>query len=161
MPPSKKKPSAGRPPKFEEVSGPITVTLPHRTLKALEQIDRDRAKAMVKCVDAMTAATLGEHKRVEVIKVCQGYGLIVIGPCPSLANVPGLRLVEIAPLRFLLVITEGCSPYALELAIMDLIERLPPEESEERVLLTELRQQLSLHRRQDGMTTGEILFLNV
>lgn len=161
MNPTQKKSSAGRPPKFEEASGPITVTLPYRTLKALELIDRDRAKAMVKCVDAMTAAPLGEHKRVEVIKVCQGYGLIVIGPCPSLSRIPGLRLVEIAPLRFLLAITAGCSPHALELAIMDLIERLPPEETEERALLTELRQQLSLHRRREGVTTGEILFVDV
>ena len=156
-----KRPSAGRPPKFEEASSPITVTLPLRTLQALERVDRDRAKAMVKCVDALVATALDEQRRVEVIKVCEGYGLIVIGPCPSLANVPGLRLVEIAPLRFLLVITENCSPHALELAIMDLIERLPPEESEERALLIELRQQLSLHRRREGVSTGEILFVAV
>lgn len=156
-----KKTSAGRPPKFEEASSPVTVTLPLRTLGVLERVDRDRAKAIVKCADALAEAALDEKKRVEIIKVCEGNGLIVIGPCPSLKKIHGLRLVEIAPLRFLLAITEGCSPHALELGIMDILERLPPEEIEERALLSELRHQLSLHRHQEGVTTGEILFVDV
>lgn len=161
MPLSRKKPSAGRPPKFAEASSPVTVTLPHRTLQALERIDTDRAKAIVKCVDAVASGTQGERKRVEVIEVSEGCGLILIGPCPSLGRIPGLRLVEIAPLRFLLSITDGCTPHALELAIMDLIERLPPEAGQDRNLLVELRQQLSLHRRREGVSTGEILFIEV
>ena len=109
-----KKSSPGRPPKFEEASSPVTVTLPLRTLEILARVDRDRAKAIVKCADAMADAALGDKKRVEIIRVCEGSGLIVIGPCPSLRRIPGLRLVEIAPLRFLLAIIEGCSPHALD-----------------------------------------------
>src|SRR5690606_34115626 len=40
----------GRPPKFREPSGPVTVTLPNRTLAQLRRIDADRAKAIVKAV---------------------------------------------------------------------------------------------------------------
>lgn len=153
---------AGRPPKFKEASCPITVTLPFRTLRALEQIDGDRAKAIVKCVDAVTAAKSDNPSRVEIVKICEGSGLIIIGPCSSLASVPGLRLVEIAPLRFLLAITENWSFQGLELAIFDIIEKLPSEEIDERALLVELRNVLSLYRRQDGgLATGKILFVNI
>ncbi len=156
-----RKKSAGRPPKFEEASAPVTVTLPLRTLTSLQRIDQDRAKAIVKCADAVVAATLADRKRVEIIKVFEGSGLIVIGPCPSLHQLPSLRLVEIAPLRFLLVIMKGYSPHALELDIMDIIDRLAPEESEERALLSELRLELSFHRRQESMVSGELLFVDI
>lgn len=139
----------------------MTVTLPLRTLDALQRVDRDRAKAIVKCTDAIVDMDSAGRKAVEIIKVFDGQGLIVIGPCPSLHKIPGLRLVEIAPLRFLLAIMAGYSPHALELDIMDLIEELAPEESEERALLSELRQELSRHRRQESMASATILFVDV
>lgn len=37
----------------------------------------------------------------------------------------------------------------------------PPEEAEDRDLLIDLRRQLSLHRRREGVTTGEILFVDM
>lgn len=151
---------AGRPPKFAEASAPITVTLPLRTLESLRHIDQDRAKAIVKCADTVVATALADRKRVEIIKVVEGSGLIIIGPCPSLHKLPGLRLVEIAPLRFLLVIMQGYSPHALELDIIDIIDKLAPEEDEERALLSELRHELSFHRRQESMVSGEILFVD-
>lgn len=151
---------AGRPPKFEEPSAPVTVTLPLRVLTSLQHIDQDRAKAIVKCADTVVTTALVDRKRVEIIKVFEGSGLIVIGPCPSLHKLPGLRLIEIAPLRFLLVIMKGYSPHALELDIMDIIDRLAPEEHEEHALLSELRHELSLHRRQESMMSGEVLFVD-
>ena len=156
-----KKTTAGRPPKFEEASSPVTVTLPLRILTALQQVDADRAKAIVKCTEALVDSALANRKQVEIIKVLEGAGLIIIAPCPSLHKLPGLRLIEIAPLRFLLVIMKGYTPHALELDIMDLIESLAPEENEERGLLNELRRELSLHRRQESIESGEILFVDI
>ena len=161
MPKKKTATTLGRPPKFPEPCTQVTVTLPDRILQALQEMDADRAKAIVKCADAVVAATLADRKRVEIIKVFEGSGLIVIGPCPSLHQLPSLRLVEIAPLRFLLVIMKGYSPHALELDIMDIIDRLAPEESEERALLSELRHELSFHRRQESMVSGELLFVDI
>ena len=43
-----KKNGGGRPPKFDEPSRPITLTLPESTLEGLRQIDADRGQAVVK-----------------------------------------------------------------------------------------------------------------
>lgn len=156
-----RKAPVGRPAKFAEASLPVTVTLPLRTLASLQRIDQDRAKAIVKCTEAVTGAGLADKWHVEIIKVLDDCGLIVIGPCASLHKLPDLRLIEIAPLRFLLVILDNYSPHALELDIMDLIEGLAPEEEEERALLEELRLELSRHRRQDSMTSASILLVDI
>ena len=159
--PAKKlrKNAAGRPPKFAEASSPVTVTLPERILTLLRHIDMDRAKAIVKCAEAVAGTSLANKKQVETIQVFDGGRIIVIGPCASLARLPGLRLVEISPQRFLLVIMSGYSSHSLELDIMDIIEELAPEEKEERALLNALRYELSLHRRQDTLVSGEILLV--
>jgi len=95
---------AGRPRKFDEPSSPVTMTLPARILQQLKKIDSDRGKAIVKCVDEITAKSLGNEKRVEIVKVSNNSGLIVIGRCRCLESISWLRLVEIAPTRFMLSI---------------------------------------------------------
>ena len=49
----------GRPAKFDEPSRPVTITLPDRILERLEEIDGDRAKAVVKAVEAVLAGGPG------------------------------------------------------------------------------------------------------
>jgi hypothetical protein len=156
-----KKTAAGRPPKFAEPSSPITVTLPRRILEKLEELDSDRGKAIVKCVDAVAGTILANEKKIEVVKMSENVGLIVIGPCRCLANIPWLRLIEISPARFLLSIPPGTAMASLEVAIIDLLEHLPADEVAEKVLLEELRRLLSHHRRQEEMTKGEILFIDI
>jgi hypothetical protein len=153
--------TAGRPPKFAEPSSPVTLTLPHRILRQLEMLDGDRGKAIVKCVEALTATALTEGKRVEIVKISDNSGLIVIGPCKSLAEIDWLRLVEIAPARFLLSLPSGTDVSSLEVAIMDVIEHLPAGESSERKLLEELRSLIAHHRRLKEVTKGEILFVEI
>ncbi len=157
----RKKKSVGRPPKFDEESNQITLTLPQRTLNLLRIIDDDRSRAIVKCVDAIAQKESEQKKYIKVVRMCDEKGLIVIGPCHSLAKIPGLRLVEIAPLRYLLAISENCSSHSLELAIMDLIDNLTQEENGDMELLVELRRQLSSHRRKNNITTAEILFVDI
>jgi len=150
----------GRPPKFNEKSSPITVTLPHRIIQQLESVNMDRAKAIVKCVDSMIGSTWTDEKRVEVVQISEDTGLIVVGPCQSLEKILWLKLIEITPCRFLLAVPTGTAIESLEVAIMDLIEGLPQDEISEKTLLTDLRQKLSHHRRQDGVSKGEILFIS-
>lgn len=152
--------TAGRPPKYDEPCSPVTVTLPLRILHQLEELDRDRGKAIVKCVEAIAGSILGE-KKVEVVKISEGTGLIVIGPCRSLAKIPWLRLIEIAPTRFMISIPTGTEVASLEVAIMDLLENLPANEMYEKLLMEELRRLLSHHRRQQEVTKGEILFVGI
>lgn len=153
--------TAGRPPKFDEPSRPVTVTLPHRILRRLEELDADRGKAIVKCVEAVAGAVLGDEKRVEVVAVSEGAGMIVIGPCRCLAKIPWLRLIEIAPARFILSIPTGTGAASLEVAILDLLEHLTADEVHEKHMLEELRRLLSHHRRQQEVTRGEILFVDI
>lgn len=152
---------AGRPPKFDEPSSPITVTLPSRILKQLKEIDSDRGKAIVKCVEGTTTKAFSDEKKVEIVKISDDASLIVIGRCRCLQNIPWLRLVEISPARFILSIVPGTSVTSLEVAILDLIEHKAADNDYERGLLEELRQCISHHRRQEIVTKGEILFLKL
>ncbi len=156
----KKRFRSGRPPKFSEESSPITVTLPRRTVKNLQKIDNDRAKAIVKCVDEITLRTGCEKNKVDVVQVSKDTGLLVIPPSQKLKSIPWLQLIEITPLRYLMAIPTGTAVEALEIALVDLIENLQETDADERILLTDLRQKLSQHRRKDGLSKGEILFIN-
>lgn len=156
----KKKASGGRPPKFSEESGPITVTLPRRIVQKLETIDSDRAKAIVKCVESTIESAWSDEKMVKVIEVEKGIGMIVVGPSESLKNIPWLRMIEIAPCQFLLAIPTGTAMELLEVVIMDLIEHLPEDQIGEKGLLTDLRLKLSHNRRKEALSKGEILYIN-
>jgi len=153
--------TAGRPKKFAEPSSPVTVTIPHRILRKLKELDSDWGKAIVKCVEAFPEIALDDKKKVEVVKLSEKAGLIVIGPCKYLANIPWLRLLEISPVRYLISIPIGTDVASLEVALMDLIENLPVGESSDKSLLDEFRQCISHYRRTEELTKGEILFVAI
>lgn len=155
-----RKPSAGRPPKFQEASRPVTVTLPVRVLKALESVSPDRAEAIVKCVEAVSGKGDQALKAVELVEVIPGKALIVVGPSRLLKQTDWLRLAEIAPARFLLVLPSGTPVDTLEVAVQDLIERLGPDDEGERRVLTELRALLADQRRQKTVSKAELLFVD-
>ncbi len=150
----------GRPPKFEEAGRPVTTTLPERTLQQLEAIDSDRARAIVKAAAAATRADSRTATQVEVVEAYPGQGMIVVGPSKSLRKISLLRLVEIAPARFLLVVPSGTAMEALEVAVTDLQEHLSPGETYERDLLTELHRVLRHRRRAQEVSKAEILLLS-
>lgn len=153
-----RKTRGGRPPKFAEESSPVTVTLPRRIVRDLEIIDSDRAKAIVKCVDFMIRAK-SEERRVEVVQVTKDNALLIVPPSRHLQAISWLQLVEIAPSRCLLVIPSGTAIEALEIALVDLIERLPAEDAGEKGLLADLREKLRKSRRSEAFSRGEILFV--
>jgi len=156
-----KRSSGGRPKKFDEASRPVTVTLPKRTLRQLRMINEDRALAIAKAVDIVAGSTTNPARPVEVVEVSKGKAIIVIGPSKSLREIPWLHMVEIAPIRYLLCMPTGTSTESLEVAILDLLENLPPEEAEERILLEELRKYIGHQRRQKMVSKGELLFIDV
>ncbi|MGE4560279.1 MAG: hypothetical protein AB7E77_08760 [Desulfobulbus sp.] len=160
MPKKKIRTGSGRPPKFQEPSTSITLTLPQRILRNLEDIDKDRAKAIVKCVEAVLSLGPEAKNKVELINISDEAAVLSIGPCRSLEKIPWLHLVEITPSRFLLTVPAGTPMTELEVALLDLIETLPEEQSGDRGALLEIRQQLTLHRRQDQVNTREIFLLN-
>jgi hypothetical protein len=137
----------------------MTVTLPERTLARLAAIDSDRAKAIVKAADAMPC---GEETRKlpELVEVAPGVSVILVGPSDSLQRIKWLRMIEIAPSRFLLVIPSGTSIDSLELAVIDLLENLELHEEWDRAVLQHLRTLFGSLRRGSELSKAEVLLIN-
>lgn len=153
------KKSAGRPPKFSEPSRPITVTLPERVLKKLQLIDSDRGLAITRSVDALVSDASLQRPPLEIVQICDGQGLIVIGYSKVLSRMPGVQLVEISPLRYLISMQPGGSVDSFELALIDLIDHIPASEDSEVAMLLELREILKRIRQTQGVTKAEILLV--
>lgn len=156
----RKKHNGGRPRKFREPSHPVTVTLPERILKGLEKIDSDRARAIVKATDSVLHTIVDKEPGVEIVEVEKGLGLIIVHSSKTLCQIPWLRLVELMPSRYLLIIPSGTSVDSLEISILDLIERLSGAEIEERKMLSKLRNIFKSHRSACSVSKGELLFVN-
>src|SRR5690242_5281845 len=150
---------SGRPPKFSEPRRPVTVTLPESTLDRLASIDADRARAIVKVTDAAMPLDTKEQ-RVQLVEVGPGLGVIIVGPSQILRRIEWLRLVEVAPTRFLLTIAAGTSVEALEVAITDLLEAVDADDAWEQSLLSELRDLIRNLRRRGGLSKAEMLFID-
>lgn len=159
--PSIEKGAGGRPPKFKEFRRPITVTLPDRILKALERVSPDRARALVKCVETAIGTGNGGNKPVELAEVLPGKALIVVNSNRSLSQIEWLRLVEIAPARYLLVLPPGMPIERLEVEMRDLRESLEAGDKEEHLLLEQLQKLLVQQRRQKTLSKGELLLVDM
>lgn len=141
---TRKKHPGGRPRKFATPSRPITVTLPESTLQHLHAIDPDRARAIVRATDIALQRTQTPPPTPEIVNISPDLGLIVVGPCSALRRIPWIRLIEIAPLRFIISVPTGISTDSLEVALNDLLDSLPRAEERD---LAILRQLLALLRR--------------
>lgn len=148
----------GRKPKFQEPSSSITITLPDRILQQLQTVDSDRAKAIVKCVEN-TLAAKSRHNDIELLAVTDKEGVMVIGPCKILENIPWIKLIEIAPFRYLVSQPVGTSIESLEIALIDILEKMPEEQSEERAMILNIRQQIKQQREMETIHTREILMM--
>lgn len=155
-----KKNTGGRPPKFEEPSRPITVTLPESTLEGLLQIHPDRAQAIAKLTAMALSQGVRSRPLVEIVNVAAKTGLLIIGPCEPLRQIPFLHLVEVAPSRFLLALDPGNDFKSLEIAIHDVLEDIPESESRERNLIQQLLEKIKTLRKAERMSMAEILLVS-
>ena len=157
---AERKKSGGRPPKFKEARRPITITLPERTLHQLAAIHPDRARAIVKSVEAMAGAEGQTDDLVKLVEVLPGKSLVMVGPCCSLQKIQWLQMAEIVPGRYVLILPSGQPVDSLEVAVMDLIEHLTPEFAHEKPLLDSLRILLTKLRRGKKISKAEIIFFD-
>jgi len=157
----KEKLKSGRPPKFRGPRRPITVTLPEGTLKRLASIDPDRARAIVKATEAAMPIDAKNYNPIEIVEVGDGLGIIIVGPSPMLEKIEGLRLVEVAPLRFLLTIPLGTSIDSFAMAVIDAFENGANCEDWERSILMQLRNLIRNLRRQGGLSKAEMIFVDI
>jgi hypothetical protein len=149
----------GRPPKFQERRRPVTVTLPESTLARLVAIDPDRAQAIVKATDAAMPLDGTQDKRVELVEIGSGLGIILVGPSRYLQKIKWLRLVEVAPTRFLLTIPTGTAIDSLEIAIIDLLQDLKPHDEWELSILQQLRDLMRKLRLGGKLFKEELMFI--
>ena len=147
----------GRPAKFDEPSKPVTMTLPLRILDRLSEIGDDRARAVVKAVEA---ALGGGGKTapapVEELAVSDDEALLVVARSRLLASVPWLTMIEIAPGRHLVSLREGVPVEKLEVALEDLLDGGKARGAERDVLRT-LLERIRTPRRNRAVRTENIL----
>jgi hypothetical protein len=149
----------GRPPKFDEPRRVVTVTLPERTLRQLAAVEPDLARAVVKVAQKALAGGRSPKAPVELIEAFPGTSVIVVAASRALRKIPWLRLIEIAPSRFLLTIVPGTPVETFEVELLDALESLPKDDHHERKILTELHRSLRSLRRGGAIRKAEILFV--
>jgi hypothetical protein len=151
----------GRPPKFCEPRHAVTMTLPVRILDQLAAIDPDRTRAVVKVTTAVMGNDPKRFKPVELVEMAPGESLIVVGPNKALKQIPWLKLIEIAPARFLLTVPVGTPIEALEVALRDLFNNPKLQNNErETTVLQELLNLIGHQRRTLKMSKAEILIVD-
>ena len=150
----------GRPPKFQEPRRPITVTLPESTLAKLAAINPDRAQAIVQATDGAMPSKASAHKQVELVEVVPGLGVIIVGPSRYLQKIKWLRLVQLAPMRYLLVVPSGTAIDSLEVAIIDLLENLAQDDEWEKATLEQLRDMMRSLRLGGKLSKAELMFID-
>ena len=156
--PSVRSVRGGRPAKFDEPSRPVTMTLPDRILDRLAEIGDDRAKAVVKAVEA---ALGGAGKKapppVDELPVAEDEALLVVSRSRLLAAIPWLTMAEIAPGRHLLSLREGVPVEKLEVALEDLLDGSEAVNGAERDVLRTLLDRIRTPRRNRAVRTENIL----
>ncbi len=158
MPTGNKSSRAGRPPKFQEKSRPVTMTLPLRALETLRSVDPDRSRAVAKLA-ARAAEEAAGRPAVEVVEMAPRRGLIVVSNHRALNGVEGLRLVEIAPSRFLITLGKSLSVESLEIRLQDLLDETEAP-SEDRAFLADLLALIRRQRRDRTVSKEEILIIS-
>lgn len=148
----------GRPPKFDEPSRPVTVTLPLRILEKLAQIDADRAKAIVKCVaNALGGDT--DDTPVREMQVNDDEALLVVAGNRFLRSIPWLSLIPVAPGRHLISLKPGVPVEKLEVTLGDLIDTSPDATPAELDALRQLLECLRTPRRNRAVRPESILVI--
>ena len=121
-------PKRGRPRKFTEPSRPVTLTLPEHIITALDAIDHDLSRAVVR----LTQPQLAEqpHPPAELVSF-GSRAVIVVNPTRTLEQRTGVMLVPLSDGRALIAFDDSMTANRLELVIQDVLEEedLPPEDA--------------------------------
>jgi hypothetical protein len=152
----------GRPPKYLEPRHPVTMTLPERILDQLAEIDPDRSRAVVKVTEAVAGTDKKNLNPVDLVEMAPGECLIVVSLCKALRQIPWLKMIEIAPARYLLTIPSGTPIEVLEVALRDLFHDPELQKNErENNVLQELLNLIGQQRRDLRLSKAEILIIDI
>ena len=137
------------------------MTLPGKNPAALQDVDPDRGHAIVKLAQRASRNGRPARPAVEIVKVTSNKGLIVIGPCNALRQIPFLHLVEIASGRFLLALDPTNDFNTLEIAVNDVLDDMPAGEEPERKLIVQLLEHIKNLRKSERVSMAKILFVSL
>ncbi|MFH1080945.1 MAG: hypothetical protein V1766_11935 [Pseudomonadota bacterium] len=151
---------ANQQPKTGEPQRVVTIALPEKTLNVLEAYDQDLALAIEKVTDQAIQRAFPRGNSYEIVKVAPRKSIFIVGSNTHLSEIKWLKLVEISPGRNLIAIPSGTSLELVEIAILELIETIPPDEARERGLLEEFCKYVGRLRRYKKMSTVEILIVD-
>ncbi|MGH8637013.1 MAG: hypothetical protein ACREUZ_07755 [Burkholderiales bacterium] len=112
-------PRRGRPRKFTGPSRAVTLTLPLKVIDALNAIDADLSRAVVRLAQPELARR--PHPPAELAKFGR-RAVIVINPTRTLERRTGVELVPLPDGRALIAFERQTTPEALELLISDALE---------------------------------------
>ena len=150
----------GRPPKFVGPSTRITLTLPNRTLARLAEIGSDRAKSIVKAVDAVLDADDAGPLPTPVRKLPFGPGesILCLADNRLLRSIPWLSLVEIGPGRHVIALDDEITVEKFEIALGDLLDEPPAGTREEEIVAVRaLLDMVRTPRRRNVLRTKSLL----
>jgi hypothetical protein len=102
-----------------------------------------------------------QDRPVKLVEVMPGLGIIVVGPSRYLQKIKWVRLVEVAPTRFLMTIPSGTPVDSLEIAILDLLQSLDSNDKWEQAMLEQLRDLMRTLRVEGRLSKAELLLIDI
>jgi len=152
-------PRRGRPRKFAQPSRAVTLTLPEIVIDALEAIDSDLSRAVVRL--AQPEAAKRPHPAAELVTFGR-RAVIVVNPTRTLERRTGVVLVPFSDGRALISFDGTMTPAGLELLIQDALDDhdLPDEDGRVfesiRDVLKEVRRSARVDVRQKHIMVLEL-----
>jgi len=147
-------------PKSDDPKRVITLALTEKILHMLETFDQDINQAITKVINIASQRTIPKGSSFEVIKVAPHKSIFIVGSGTLLSRIHWVKLVEVAPGRNLITIPSGTSIEALEIAILELIESIPSDETVNQTLLKEFHKYVGRLRRYNKMSRAEIMMVD-
>ncbi|MFM7182195.1 MAG: hypothetical protein ACKO2G_12125 [Verrucomicrobiales bacterium] len=77
----------GRPRKFGVPSHPVTITLPESTLRALAEIDPDRATAIVRLAGAAQSDAASPSRLARIVEIGKDRAVVIVASSSTLRNI--------------------------------------------------------------------------
>ena len=138
----------GRPRKFNRPSRAVTLTLPDDIVAALQRIDGDLSRAIVRAVQPLIAHP--PHPAAE-LTTFGARSVIVVSPNRTLRERTGVELIPLSDGRALISFDEALSISEIELRLRDALAD-PAFDREDRPVFEGLAEILSGARREHGVS---------
>jgi hypothetical protein len=141
----------GRPRKFGVPSRPITVTLPEPVIEALEAVDHDLGRAIVRLAQPEVAKR--PHPAAEIARYGP-HAVIVVNPTRTLERRTGVTLVPLPDGRALISFARSLTPAHIELMLADALDD-PELTDSDRAIFTAIQDILRSVRKTRGVTVEQ------